>query len=300
MRSAPEAMRIGSPNVPSKTSEGDEVAPRLLQLLLGLAHELAEVRRGLRRGVEDAHHGFGRDQREEGRDRLGGFGDRPELLLRGGDLGDVVVGGFLDLGHQSRDLLDAGDLTEVEQCAALAQHVRRRADPGADDAVSGAQVMVEEGERRADREGVEPQRHLGELHRHRILVDAIDDPLQHHAPRDMAVVELGFDDRPAPLLRLRKDSFAKASNAGGERRGIVAPVDHRLGVLNRVEHAVGQPVDQADQEMARAHGRIDDTKRQDGDCGIEACQFLQPHRDRPPVARQRLRCRAEGFDALVY
>src|SRR3546814_1995930 len=53
------------------------------------------------------------------------------------------------------------------------------------------------GERRADRAGVQPQRQLGQLDRHAVLVDAVDDALEDNAPDNVAVVELRFGDRPS-------------------------------------------------------------------------------------------------------
>ena len=59
----------------------------------------------------------------------------------------------------------------------------------AEQAVAAAQMVVEEGERRAHGEAVQPERDLGELHRHRVLVHAVNAALEHHALHDMAVVQ---------------------------------------------------------------------------------------------------------------
>ncbi|NDP41739.1 MAG: hypothetical protein GZ089_03305 [Aromatoleum sp.] len=44
---------------------------------------------------------------------------------------------------------------------------------------------------------MKPQGNLGELDRHGILVDAVDNTLQDHAAHDVPVVELGGVDGPA-------------------------------------------------------------------------------------------------------
>ena len=62
------------------------------------------------------------------------------------------------------------------------------------------QVMVDEGERSANGEGVQPQRHLGEFDRHRVLVHAIDAAFEDHAADDVSVVELFLIDGPVRRL----------------------------------------------------------------------------------------------------
>ena len=94
------------------------------------------------------------------------------------DLGQVGVAGFFDERHHAGDALRAGDGVEAEQRRAEPHPVDRRPDPLAEQAVAAAQVVIEERQRRADGEGVQPQAELGEFDRHRVLVDAVDDPLE--------------------------------------------------------------------------------------------------------------------------
>ena len=50
--------------------------------------------------------------------------------------------------------------------------------------------MVQKGERGADGEGVQPECHLRQLDRERVLVDPVNDALEDHAANDVTVVEL--------------------------------------------------------------------------------------------------------------
>lgn len=77
--------------------------------------------------------------------------------------------------------------------------------------------MVEKGERSADSEGVEPESDLGELDRHRVLVDAVDDALQDHAPNEPPVIELRLVDTPAGRRRLGEDARADRLDARSQR-----------------------------------------------------------------------------------
>ena len=50
-------------------------------------------------------------------------------------------------------------------------------------------MVIEEAERRAGREGVQPQRDLGQLDRHRVAVHAVDASFEHDTPDEAPVVE---------------------------------------------------------------------------------------------------------------
>ena len=54
--------------------------------------------------------------------------------------------------------------------------------PEADERIAAAQMMVEEGQGRADGEAVEPEGYLRQLDGQRILVDAVDTALEDHPP----------------------------------------------------------------------------------------------------------------------
>ncbi len=194
----------------------------------------ASLRRSalFRRGVEHAHHMFGGQQREQRRDRLGHFLDRAELRLRQATSATSlsVVSSISAMTPATRStraiwprLNSAPRFCSASTWAAPRR--QRRCRP--------PQMMVEEGERRADGERMEPKRDFGEFHRHGILVDAVDDALKHHAADDMAVVELAFDDRPSVRARLTEDFRAHRGDAGGERRNVVAPFHERRGFRHR-------------------------------------------------------------------
>jgi hypothetical protein len=82
--------------------------------------------------------------------------------------------------------------------------------------VTASQVMVQERKRRTNGEGMEPKRDFGEFDRHGILVDAVDDALEHHAPYDVAIVELRLDD--GPFVR-----FGRTQNFRSDLGDEVAP-----------------------------------------------------------------------------
>ena len=116
--------------------------------------------------------------------------------------------------------------------------------------------MIQEAERRADREGVQPERDLGQLDRHGVLVDAVDAALEDHAPDDVAVVEPVPVDGPVAVLRIGQDSVADGLDAAHERRDIALCQRFRLG--HGRDHSVGEIVDQTDQEVPGPHGRVAD------------------------------------------
>jgi hypothetical protein len=114
--------------------------------------------------------------------------------------------------------------------------------------------MVEEGKRRAGGEGVQPERHLCQLDRHRVLVDAVHDALQDHSADEVLVVELCLVEPPAALLRQAQDALADGGDALDDRRLIRTlvvrePHKARRG-CDRLQHAIGKEIDQRYQEVA--------------------------------------------------
>ena len=77
--------------------------------------------------------------------------------------------------------------------------------------------MVQETQGRPHGEGVQPQGHLGQLHRHRVLIDAIDAALEHHAAHDLPVVQMGGVDAPALPCGVFGDGLADGGDFGGQR-----------------------------------------------------------------------------------
>ena len=175
-------------------------APRLLGLLLG-------------RCIEHAHQPLGGDEREKRGQRLGllahAFKGRSAFL----DLGDVAVGDPLDLRHAGGGVLRSNDMAMNRQRAALLDPCVDVGQAKPEQAVAAAKVMVEEGERRAGGEGVQPERDLGQLDRHRVLVDAVHDALEDHAADEVPVVELRLVELPASLLGQAQNALANCGDA---------------------------------------------------------------------------------------
>ena len=187
-------------------------------------------------------------------------------------LGNLGVGEVLDRPHLQRGQLRLPDGIVQEQ---QAHHIRCRLvdaapRPGAEQAVAAAEVVIQEAERRADREGVQPERDLGQLDRHRVLVDAVDAALEDHAPDDVAVVEPVPVDGPVAVLRVRHDPVADGLDAAHERRDIALYQRFRLG--HGRDHSVGEIVDQTDQEVPGPHGRVADLQLKDLLGRVERCE----------------------------
>jgi hypothetical protein len=119
-------------------------------------------------------------------------------------------------------------------------------------------MVVEEGERGANREGVKPQGDLRQLHGHWILVDAVDAALQDHAADDVPILQVFPVDGPLVFLGLPNDFGPNTDNVTRER-GLITrlrPIDRGLRLRHGRQDAVSQPVDQTNEEMPRAHGRV--------------------------------------------
>ena len=102
-------------------------------------------------------------------------------------LRDLRVGQVFDPLHRPRRPLGSGyRFVQQERTAILGRLVDTSPCPCPEQAVAAAEVVVEKAERRAHGEGVQPERDLGEFHRHRVLVDAVDAALEHHAADDVA------------------------------------------------------------------------------------------------------------------
>ena len=146
--------------------------------------------------------------------------------------------------------------------------------PTAEQAVAAAQVVVEEIQRSADREGVQPQGDLGQLDRHRIPVDAVDAPLERHPPDDAPVVQLRRIEGPAVFPDIGQQRLADAVDAPGQRGDV--PLDSGSGLAHGGDHVVGELVDEVDEEVAGAHGGIADPEFQQPLGGIEPLEAPEP------------------------
>ena len=133
-------------------------------------------------------------------------------------LGHVGVGHLLDLLHPFGGGLDAGDGARGEQPSELAQVLAGVGHAQTDQRIAAAQVVVEERERRADGEAVQPQRHLGELDGERVLVYAVDAPLQHHSSNDGLVGKLRLVQITQSAIRARGRRMSRADCRDAARR----------------------------------------------------------------------------------
>ena len=140
--------------------------------------------------------------------------------------------------------------------------------------VDQLQVVVEKAQRRTDREGVQPQRGLGQLDGHRGFVNAEDGFLQDHAAHDVAVVELGVGHGPTVAGGGLADAAADGGDAGDHRafpgpaalHPVCRPglaVDAVGGPAGGFEHPVGQVIDQRHQKVTTVHRRVADGQLQD-------------------------------------
>ena len=112
--------------------------------------------------------------------------------------------------------------------------------------------MIQKTQRRARGERVQPQRHLRQFHRHRILIHPINAPLEHHAPHNVPVVELRRVYGPFALLGIGQNRLANRINALRQRRHIARAI--RFG--HRCNNVIGKIIHQTDQKVPRPHCRI--------------------------------------------
>ena len=76
-----------------------------------------------------------------------------------------------------------------------------------------SQVVVEEAQRRPQREGVEPEADLGQFHGHRVEIDAVDAALQDVPLEQVDVGQLVRIDRDALLAEGFQDAVRVRSRA---------------------------------------------------------------------------------------
>jgi hypothetical protein len=207
----------------------------------------------LRSRIEHAHQPFAGNQGQKRGKRLGRLAHAFERLRTLLDLGDVAVGNPLHLCHAGRRLLCGNNIAMNRKGAALLKPCADVVQAKSQQAVAAAEVMVEEGERRPGGEGM-PERHLRQLDRHRVLVDAVHDALQDHSADEVLVVELHVVELPAALLGQAQDALANGGDALDQRRLIrtlVVRQSHkaRRG-RDRLQHAIGKKIDQRYQEVA--------------------------------------------------
>ena len=207
---------------------------------------------------------------------------------------DLRVAQHLDDLHRAGGLHRPVQRLVQEEPPAFLRPVDTLTNPGAEQAVAAPQVVIEEAERRPDREGVQPQRHFGQLDRHRILVHAVHTSLQHHAPDHVTVVELLGLDGPALRVGVAKDGVANGVDVLHQRRDI--PLQRALRFGHGGNHPIRQVIHEADQEVTRTHGRIADLEIEQPAGRIEAFQLRQPEPEAPPALAELLRFRGESLE----
>ena len=247
-----------------------------LRQFAGLRQQVAELV-GRRRFASGDGHGVADHAGQPGANQgcvLAGWPQPVEGVQHGQELGKRR-GVPLDVRKQSRGLLGLGQLGIRQRLQALhgvggGQGASQRladeqgtplglrlvdgpAHPTAEQAVAAAQVVIQKAQGGADGEGVQPQRQLGQLHRHRVFVHPIDAAFEHHAAHDLAVVQMRGVDVPALRLRVVVDGLADGGDFGGQWRNVAR---HLVGLGQHGDHPVAQQVHQIDQKVARAHRRV--------------------------------------------
>ncbi|HYU72645.1 MAG TPA: hypothetical protein VEL31_08185, partial [Ktedonobacteraceae bacterium] len=131
----------------------------------------------------------------------------------------------------------------------LAESIPDLLDAAADEGVAALQVVVEEGERSAEGEAVEPEADLGEFDGHGVEVDAVDAAFEDAALEQVEVGELAHVDADALALHLFLDLVTCLSQFVYNRVPFEGGQDFR--------HLVGNVVNRLHQEVTAAHGRVE-------------------------------------------
>ncbi len=166
----------------------------------------------------------------------------------GGDVGE-----FADFAHELGGVEEVGELVAPE---ALAEGVLYVLDAAADEGVAAFHVVVEEGERGAEGEAVEPDADFGEFDGHGVEIDAVDAAFEDAALEQVEVGEFAHVDGDALVLHFELDFAA----------GLAEFVDDGVPFEGgqEVGHAVGDVVDGFDEEVAAAHSGIEHFEVEEG------------------------------------
>ena len=247
--------------------------------------------------VAKVHPVEGVKKRQQRIQRRRHFQDLGKLLGGAMRLRNLRVRQSLDGLHGCRRVGGPVERVLQEQAALLFGLVDGGPHPDAEQAVATAQMMVQEAERRAHREGVQPQRDLGQLHRHRVLVHAVDAALEHHATNDVPVVKLVRVHCPAAPLGIGQNSVPDRVDSLGQRRDVVAPRLRRvhLGLGDGADHLVGHQVHEADQEVPGPHGRVADLQVEECGRRIECPDLQEPVMFRQAAVGQLVDPASEGL-----
>lgn len=203
----------------------------------------------------------------------GRFGHSLEVRTGLPNLGDIRVRYLFHPRHTRRGGACLGHVPVDEQAVpALAQFVLQWPNPLSVKGIAATQMVVEERKWCAHGEGVKPQGKFGEFHGHRILIDAIDHPLEDDSADDLTVVELSFVDNPAMFVGLFQNSFPDAGKACGQRRFegmiFVRPGYALCRLRHGFKNAVRKVIDERNKEMPASHRGIANFDLQVGRRGI--------------------------------
>src|SRR6266446_7503316 len=146
--------------------------------------------------------------------------------------------------------------------------------------------MIEERQRRAGREGVQPERDFSQFHCHLVLVDAVDAALENEALHQILVSQLVVSHCPFVHIGFGADSRPHVGKPADQGRYIIGPRYY----LTRFAHGgcdlVGEIIDQRYKEVTRAHSWIDDLEIEDALRWIDLPQFVEACFLAAPVARE--------------
>jgi len=164
------------------------------------------------------------------------------LAARLGHLAGRDVRAFADAAHQLRGIEQVGELVAPQARAEQLLHIGHVA---ADQRVAALHVVIQEGERRAQREAVQPETDLRQFHRHLIEVYTVDAAFQHAPLEQVQVGQLAHINRHALPLHLFLDfapSLRQFVQHGTPFEG-----------CQELRHLVGDVIDGFDQKMSTAH-----------------------------------------------
>ena len=190
------------------------------------------------------------------------------------DFGHVSIGHLFNLLHAFRCRFSTDNCRGGEEAGEALQLPGSVVDAQADEGVAAAQVVVEEGEGRADGEAVQPEGDLGELDGEGVLVDAVDAAFEDHAADDGLVGELCFVNDPIGSVRPGENVGADGGDAVEQGRGVGVLEPGRGGgrVFDEVGDGVGEEVDGGDEEVAAAHGGVEHFEVERGCGGVERAE----------------------------
>ncbi|MGI8705432.1 MAG: hypothetical protein ACR2JJ_06520 [Sphingomicrobium sp.] len=191
-------------------------------------------------------------------ERSGGLFHGFEVFSRCVDLLNVGVAHPFNARHQGHGLPSSRDQGAGHHGPTLMQEVLGVANPLAEETVARPQMVVEEGQRSADGKGVEPERKLRQLDRHRVLVNAVNDAFEDDPAHQVARLQTANRQRPPVPVPLFLDVSGNGFEACAEGRGVAVAAGFRI--CHRLQDLVRQPVDEADEEVTRTHRRIADGK----------------------------------------